>query len=104
LKRPEAINFSRKNAIHPFEDASSLEFFAGKNDASLFVTGLHSKKRPDDLVFTRIFDGRVLDMIELGIDEIKDMASFKVRPSVFFGVAENILTSSRTKHPSAHDL
>jgi ribosome production factor 2 len=55
-----------------------LEFFAGKNDASLFVTGLHSKKRPDDLVFTRIFDGRVLDMIELGIDEIKDMSSFKV--------------------------
>jgi hypothetical protein len=42
------------------------------------VTGLHSKKRPDDLVFTRIFDGRVLDMIELGIDEIKDMGSFKV--------------------------
>jgi ribosome production factor 2 len=78
LKRPEAINFSRKNAIHPFEDASSLEFFAGKNDA---------KKRPDDLVFTRIFDGRVLDMIELGIDEIKDMASFKVCPSPVWTVA-----------------
>lgn len=78
LKRPEAINFSRKNPIHPFDDASSLEFFAGKNDASLFVTGLHSKKRPDDLIFTRIFDGRVLDMIELGIDNVKEMSSFKV--------------------------
>jgi ribosome production factor 2 len=78
LKRPSAISFSRKNDIHPFEDASSLEFFAGKNDASLFVTGLHSKKRPDDLVFTRMFDGRVLDMIELGIDAIRGMAEFEV--------------------------
>ncbi|WVR08907.1 hypothetical protein IAU60_005966 [Kwoniella sp. DSM 27419] len=76
LKRPHAINFSRKNDIHPFEDAASLEFFAGKNDASLFVTGLHSKKRPHDLVFTRIFDGRVLDMIELGVEDFRSMADF----------------------------
>ncbi|KAK4685238.1 ribosome production factor 2, partial [Tremellales sp. Uapishka_1] len=76
LKRPNSINFSKKNAIHPFEDAASLEFFAGKNDASLFITGLHSKKRPNDLVFTRMFDGRVLDMVELGIDEVKGMSEF----------------------------
>ncbi|KAK8843952.1 hypothetical protein IAR55_006744 [Kwoniella newhampshirensis] len=76
LKRPEAINFSRKNDIHPFEDASSLEFFASKNDASLMVTGLHSKKRPHDLVFTRMFDGRVLDMIELGVEELRSMSDF----------------------------
>lgn len=78
LKRPHAVNFSRKNPIHPFEDASSLEFFASKNDASLFLTGLHSKKRPDNLVFTRMFDGRVLDMMELGIDQIKEMSEFEV--------------------------
>jgi ribosome production factor 2 len=81
-----------------------LEFFAGKNDASLFVTGLHSKKRPHDLVFTRIFDGRVLDMIELGIDDIKEMSSYKVRPSYIPTSQATILTSSsRTKHLSALD-
>lgn len=74
MKRPYAINFSKKNDIHPFDDASSLEFFSGKNDASLFVTGLHSKKRPHDLVLTRMFDGRVLDQIELGIDSYRSMA------------------------------
>lgn len=83
LKRPNAINFSRKNDIHPFEDASSLEFFAQKNDASLMLTGLHSKKRPNDLIFTRMFDGRVLDMLELGIDQIKGMADFAVSNDSF---------------------
>jgi hypothetical protein len=78
LKRPNAINFSRKNDIHPFEDASSLEFFAGKNDASLFITGLHSKKRPNDLVMSRIFDGRILDQFELGVEEIREMGSYPV--------------------------
>ncbi|WOO78546.1 Ribosome production factor 2 [Vanrija pseudolonga] len=76
LKRPHAVNFSKKNSIHPFEDASSLEFFGSKNDASLFVTGLHSKKRPHDLVFSRTFDGKVLDQIEVGIDGFRSMAEF----------------------------
>ena len=78
LKRPHAISFSRKNDIHPFEDAASLEFFASKNDASLFLTGLHSKKRPHDLIFARVFDGKVLDMIELGIEEVKSMSDVQV--------------------------
>ncbi|WWD06931.1 hypothetical protein V865_005028 [Kwoniella europaea PYCC6329] len=76
LKQPHAINFSRKNDIHPFEDTASLEFFSNKNDASLFVTGLHSKKRPHNLVFTRMFDGRVLDMLELGVEGFKGMGDF----------------------------
>ncbi|WVN85052.1 uncharacterized protein L203_100194 [Cryptococcus depauperatus CBS 7841] len=91
LKRPHAINFSRKNDIHPFDDPASLEFFSGKNDASLFLTGLHSKKRPHNLVFTRMFDGRVLDMIELGVEEFKSMSEFPnlkasvgVRPMMVF--------------------
>ncbi|KAI7535847.1 hypothetical protein KC331_g11810, partial [Hortaea werneckii] len=46
LKRPLAIKFTKKNAIHPFEDPSSLEFFAEKNDASLMLYASHSKKRP----------------------------------------------------------
>ena len=91
LKRPNAINFSRKNDIHPFDDASSLEFFAGKNDASLFVTGLHSKKRPNDLIFTRMFDGRVLDQIEVGVEKIQPMSDLTVRPRVISRVLSGSL-------------
>ena len=63
--------FSKKNNIHPFDDQSSLEFFSQKNDASLFCVGTNSKKRPNNLVFVRMFDYQVLDMIELGIENNK---------------------------------
>lgn len=65
LKRPFAVRFTKKNEIHPFEDASSLEFFSQKNDASLILFGSHSKKRPHCLTWIRCFGGEVLDMIEL---------------------------------------
>lgn len=65
LKRPHAIRFTKKNPIHPFEDASSLEFFSQKNDASLMVFGSHSKKRPHSMTWVRCFSGQVLDMLEL---------------------------------------
>ncbi len=84
LKRPNAISFSKKNVIRPFEDASSLEFWAKKNDASLFVVGQTTKKRPDGLTFVRMFDNRVLDMCEVGVQGWKSMADFKVSISVFF--------------------
>jgi len=32
MRVPLAKKFTKKNAIHPFEDASSLEFFSEKND------------------------------------------------------------------------
>ena len=67
LKRPHAIRFTKKNSIHPFEDASSLEFFSQKNDASLLVFGSHSKKRPHSLTWVRCFGGQVLDMLELHV-------------------------------------
>lgn len=79
LKRPNAISFSKKNTVRPFEDPSSLEFWAQKNDASLFVVGQSTKKRPDGLTFVRMFDHRVLDMCEVGVDGWKSMAEFKVR-------------------------
>ena len=79
LKRPNVISFSKKNAVRPFEDASSLEFWANKNDASLFVIGQSTKKRPDGLTFVRMFDSRVLDMVEVGVDNFVSMTEFKVR-------------------------
>jgi len=78
LKKPDATNFSKKNLIHPFEDVSSLEFFAEKEDASLFVLGSHSKKRPNNLTFARTFDRKVLDMVEVGVQNYRSCTDFKV--------------------------
>jgi ribosome production factor 2 len=88
LKLPNSINFNKKNPIHPFDadpthGVNSLEFFSGKNDASLFVVGSHSKKRPNGLTFVRTFDGRVLDMIEVGIDKMVAMKDIKVSRASF---------------------
>lgn len=78
LKRPYSISFSKKNLVRPFEDHSSLEFWAVKNDSSMFVLGQHSKKRPHNLVFARIFDNRLLDMCEVGVENVVGMAGLKV--------------------------
>ena len=82
LKRPHAIAFNKKNDIHPFDNnsnsAASLEFWANKNDASLFVIGQTTKKRPHGLTFVRMYDGKVLDMLEVGVDSWVSMAELKV--------------------------
>ncbi|KAH8983711.1 Brix-domain-containing protein [Lactarius hatsudake] len=77
LKRPHAISFSKKNLVRPFEDATSLEFWAHKNDASIFVLGQSTKKRPNGLTIIRMFDGKLLDMCELGVDQFVSMDAFK---------------------------
>ncbi|KAI0003342.1 Brix domain-containing protein [Russula compacta] len=77
LKRPHAISFSKKNVVRPFEDATSLEFWAHKNDASMFVLGQSTKKRPNGLTITRLFDRRILDMCELGVEQFVSMDRFK---------------------------
>ncbi|KAK3713455.1 rRNA-binding ribosome biosynthesis protein rpf2 [Vermiconidia calcicola] len=79
LKRPLAIKFTKKNDIHPFEDASSLEFFSEKNDASLMVYASHSKKRPHCLTLVRFFGFKVLDMVELGVvpETVRTLQQFK---------------------------
>lgn len=78
LKKPAAKKFSKKNEIRPFEDASGLEFFSEKNDTSLMVMSTHNKKRPNTLVFTRFFNFKVYDMVELLIqNNHKLLADFK---------------------------
>ncbi|GLB40440.1 putative brix [Lyophyllum shimeji] len=85
LKRPNAISFSKKNPIHPFDSTStsiqSLEFWAGKNDASMFLVGQTTKKRPNGLTFVRMYNSQVLDMMEVGVDSWAGMDSFKTRKS-----------------------
>ena len=79
LKRPHAVSFAKKNVVRPFEDATSLEFWAQKNDASMFVLGQSTKKRPNGLTIARMYDGKLLDMCELGVDQFISMDAFKVR-------------------------
>lgn len=43
---------------------------------------MHSKKRPNGLVWVRCFDGQVLDMIEIGLEKAVPMSEFKVSLSV----------------------
>jgi len=86
LKRPHSIKYNKKtsNGKGPFEDESSVEFFSSRSDASLFVYGNHSKKRPNNIVIGRLFHYHILDMIEFGILKYKGIKMF---PSKFQNVA-----------------
>ncbi|PSK42240.1 Ribosome production factor 2 [Elsinoe australis] len=111
LKQPLCTRFDKKNSIHPFEDAGSLEFFSEKNDCSLMVYGSHSKKRPHCLTLVRMFDHKVLDMVELLVDaeSLRTVQQFKgkkpatgLKPLVAFsgtlfeGPEENEYTLARS--------
>ncbi|XP_041831808.1 ribosome production factor 2 homolog [Melanotaenia boesemani] len=77
LKKPNAVLYKKKNITRPFEDSTSLEFFSKKTDCSLFLFGSHNKKRPNNLIFGRLFDFHVLDMIELGIEKFVSLSEIK---------------------------
>ncbi|XP_071504090.1 ribosome production factor 2 homolog [Diadema antillarum] len=77
LRKPHSQIFRRKNIMRPFDDQTSLEFMAQKNDSSLFAFGSHSKKRPNNLVLGRMFDYHTLDMVEFGVENFKSMHEFK---------------------------
>ncbi|XP_030374964.1 ribosome production factor 2 homolog [Scaptodrosophila lebanonensis] len=77
LKKPLVKVLNRKNDITPFDDPSSLEFLAMKNDAAQFAFGSTSKKRPDNIVLGRIFENEILDMFELGIKRYLSISDFK---------------------------
>lgn len=68
LKKPDARYLNRRrDEARPFEDASSIERLAQQYDAPLFGVASHSKKRPDNVVLGRCFDGQLLDMFEFGV-------------------------------------
>eukprot|EP00834_Sanchytrium_tribonematis_P000746 NODE_14_length_51535_cov_1.125049.p24 type:complete len:308 gc:universal NODE_14_length_51535_cov_1.125049:45920-46843(+) len=67
MKLPNAIKFVKRNDIYPFEDGASVEFISQKSDASLVVLASHSKKRPNQLCFVRLYNYQILDMYELGV-------------------------------------
>uniref|UniRef100_A0AC35TTS3 Ribosome production factor 2 homolog n=1 Tax=Rhabditophanes sp. KR3021 TaxID=114890 RepID=A0AC35TTS3_9BILA len=85
LKKPLAVQLKRHNPFHPFEDETGLTQFSTKFDASLFVFGLNSKKRPNTLTVGRMFDHNLLDMIELQITNYVASETFK-QPRPALGV------------------
>eukprot|EP01031_Cornospumella_fuschlensis_P032979 gene32979-39884_t len=76
MAKPYAKTFHRKNDIIPFEDAHSLEFLGPKNDCGLFALASHSKKRPNNLVLGRLYDGHILDMYEFGVTDFHSVTEF----------------------------
>lgn len=62
--------------MHPVENIVPLESMASKNDCGLFCFGSHQKKRPDNLVLGRIYDGKSLDLFELGVENYQSLNHF----------------------------
>jgi len=77
LKKPNAQFYNKKNDIRPFEDSTKLEFFSQKHDSSLFVFGNHNKKRPNNMIFGRMYDHHLLDMVELQLESFTSLSDFK---------------------------
>jgi len=77
LKKPVSSCLKSRNPFHPFEDESGLEKFSTKYDSSLFAFGSHSKKRPNNLLLGRLYDGHIFDMFETGIENFKSIHDFK---------------------------
>ncbi|CAH8433859.1 unnamed protein product [Dicrocoelium dendriticum] len=76
LKAPLVCKLKWRNPILPFEDASFIEKMCQKYDCSLFVVGLHSKKRPHNIILGRLHDGEILDMFELGIQSYQSLPKY----------------------------
>ena len=78
LMQGNTLKFSRKNTeILPFEAGGEvkLEQYTSKADCGQFVLGNHTKKRPNNLILGRLYDGRLYDLLELGIDNFRSIKS-----------------------------
>ncbi|KAK2582630.1 hypothetical protein KPH14_004912 [Odynerus spinipes] len=85
LKKPDIQMMHKKNDILPFEDVTTIEKFSSKLNAPLFIFGSHNKKRPHNLVFGRMYEHTLLDMVEFGIENYKGLKEFKV-PKISVGI------------------
>lgn len=77
-----------------------------KYDCSMFVIGLHSKKRPNNIVIGRLHDGELLDMFELGMQSYEALLSTNVcylamdSPKFFF----RLVLVSRARNQCCYSL
>ncbi|KAJ3411304.1 rRNA-binding ribosome biosynthesis protein rpf2 [Chytridiales sp. JEL 0842] len=85
MKQPNAVLFSKRNDLHPFDDPRPLEFLSSKNDAALIAFASHSKKRPHNFIIARMFDHQVLDLVEFGIVRELPTSAFEGVPQPLVG-------------------
>ncbi|PFH38564.1 brix domain-containing protein [Besnoitia besnoiti] len=78
LKKPDAVYLHSRNQkdFHPFEDISSGQYLCEKNECGTFCLGSSSKKRPNRLVFGRMFANELLDMYEFQVVHYMSASSF----------------------------
>ncbi|KAH9490477.1 rRNA-binding ribosome biosynthesis protein rpf2 [Dermatophagoides farinae] len=94
IKKPNAVFLNRKESWQPFNDVSSLEFVAKKNDSALFAYVSNSKKRPNNIVIGRTYDGNVLDMAEFEFNNYLSLSEFQ-KPKITLGTKPIILFSGQ---------
>lgn len=79
------MKYTKKNSdILPFEAGGEvkLEQYASKADCGQFVIGNHTKKRPDNLILGRLYDNRLYDLLEVGVENYRSIKSFGVASSI----------------------
>ena len=64
----EIVKYSQKNPIQPFDSLDEIQKMCQKEDCSLFTFFNSNKKRKDDIIFGRLFDGNVMEMYEFGVN------------------------------------
>jgi ribosome production factor 2 len=72
----EIVKFSKKNDVIPFESIEDVEKHCVKHNCALFVFFSHNKRRPNNVIFGRLFNKHVMEMYEIGV------LSFKLQPDL----------------------
>jgi len=86
LRKPAASFVKlRSEEIRPLEDETQVERFTRKSNAGLFLSGSHSKKRPVNLVFGRMFDNNLLDLAEFKVVAHKLASEFSSKHGITLG-------------------
>ena len=76
FRSPNSILLSKRHEnLFPFEHTEVIEKFVSQKDASLFVIGSNSKKRPNNLIFGRLFDSEMLDLVEFNVSEYEEVST-----------------------------
>ena len=78
IKQPFCKRLFKRNDITPFEQSGmdSIQFLSQKNECSMFLFGQSVKKRPNSVVFGRLFTYEITDMIELSIEAYNPILEF----------------------------
>jgi ribosome production factor 2 len=78
---PESSRVFMRNGhdMLPFDNIVPLESMASKQDCALFCFGHTQKKRPDNLIFGRTFDGKCLDIFEMGVENYQSIQDFAAK-------------------------